>query len=165
MRVREDEFESFVRGHRGELLRAATILAAGDAHLAEDLVQAALVRLYLGWERVRTMNVDAYVRRVLVNACIDHKRRAFVRRERAVIELPETVGVGDTGGVDSALLAALAELPPRMRAAVVLRYVDGLSVEEAAGMLGCRQGTVKSQAARGLDKLRRQLAGSAYDLV
>ncbi|MGW6376160.1 RNA polymerase sigma factor [Rhodococcus sp. NPDC055112] len=161
---RDTEFEGFVRQRRAALLRSAALLTNGDAHLAEDLVQVTLVRLYLKWSRVRKTNVDAYARRVLVNNLIDHHRRPAVRRERCVDDVPDIAFTSHghpldvvDGCIDHQLLSALATLPPRMRAAVVLRYVEGLSVEETADALDCSAGTVKSQASRGLEKLRRQL--------
>jgi RNA polymerase sigma-70 factor (sigma-E family) len=147
------EFEEFVRRSRGELLATATTLTAGDRHLAEDLTQTALVRLYLAWGRARDTRVEAYARRVLVNCFLDHRRRPWVSRERSVDVLPDTAGL-DVADLDGELVAALRELPPRMRAAVVLRHVEDRSVEEVADALGCSIGTVKSQTARGLNKLR-----------
>lgn len=152
----EAEFEAFVRERRGELVSTATLLAGGDAHLAEDLVQAALVRLYLAWGRARSGNPRGYARRILVNATIDHVRRPWVRRERTTDALPDSAAVAP-GEADEAMLLALRALPPRMRAAVVLRHVEDLSVEDTADALGCSIGTVKSQTARGLDKLRQIL--------
>ncbi|HEX2893279.1 MAG TPA: SigE family RNA polymerase sigma factor [Marmoricola sp.] len=154
----EHEFEEFVRRRRRALLTTATALTAGDAFLAEDLVQGTLVRVYLAWKRARSGNVDAYARRVLVNAFIDHRRRPFVRREHVVASPPDRAAAAGADLDDSHLLAALAELPPRMRAAVVLRHVDDLSVEDTAAALGCSTGTVKSQTARALAKLRDSLA-------
>ena len=134
-------------------------LTAGDHHLAEDLVQVVLVRLYLAWGRVaRRGGVDAYARRSLVNALIDHRRRPSVSRETATDELPDHPGRDAEEGLDADLLDALRALPERMRAAVVLRHVIGLSIEETADALECSTGTVKSQTARGLDKLREALA-------
>jgi RNA polymerase sigma-70 factor (sigma-E family) len=153
----DDEFEAFVRRRRGHLVGTATVLTAGDAFLAEDLVQGTLVRLYLAWGRARSTNVDAYARRVLVNAFIDHRRRPFVRREHAVESLPEAPQDPAAELDDGRLLRALAALPPRMRAAVVLRHVEDLSVEDAAAALGCSTGNVKSQTARGITKLREAL--------
>lgn len=153
----DEEFEQFVRRRRGHLVNTATALTAGDAFLAEDLVQGALVRLYLAWRKARPGNVEAYARRVLVNAFIDHRRRPFVRRERVSESLPD-VPVPRVSATDEPhLLAALAALPPRMRAAVVLRHVEDLSVEDAAAALGCSTGTIKSQTARGIAKLRDAL--------
>jgi RNA polymerase sigma-70 factor (sigma-E family) len=156
------EFEAWVRDRRGALVRSATVLAAGDAHLAEDLVQGCLVRLYAAWPRARRTNIDAYVRRMLVNAAVDEHRRPFTRRERAVDPVPDRPmpEAAGPGLHDEALVRALGELPVGMRAAVVLRYVDGLSVDEACAALGCSSGNVKSQAARGLARLREILGGS-----
>ena len=153
----DDEFETFVRRRRGHLVGTATALTAGDAFLAEDLVQGTLVRLYLAWGRARSGNVDAYARRVLVNAFIDHRRRPFVRRERAVETIPDSAATVASPQADTQLLTALAGLPPRQRAAVVLRHVEDLSVEDVATALGCSTGTVKSQTARGIAKLRDAL--------
>jgi RNA polymerase sigma-70 factor (sigma-E family) len=159
---RQDEFEAYVRRSRGSLLRSATLLTAGDTHLAEDLVQTTLVRLYLGWPRARRTNLDAYARRALLNALIDEKRRPFARRERAVEQVPETIEQARTD-VHNPLLTALATLPPGMRAVVVLRHIEGLSVEETAATIGSSPGNVKSQTARGLDKLRAALASAITD--
>lgn len=155
---RDAEFEEFVRSNRSRLLGTATVLTAGDHHLAEDLVQGTLVRMYLAWGRAtKRGGAAAYARRVLVNSFIDHRRRPSVSRETATAELPDRAGAPAEEPVDAALLAALSALPPRMRAAVVLRHVLDLSVEDAAEVLGCSEGTVKSQTARGLAKLREVL--------
>lgn len=155
----EGEYETFVRDHRGDLLATATLLA-GDSYLAEDLVQTALVRLYLAWGRARRTNVGGYARKILLNCFIDHRRRPWVRREQSSDVLPDRAGapaVADED-IDHELLAALHALPPRMRAAVVLRHVEDRAVDEVADLLNCSTGTVKSQTARGLDKLRTALA-------
>jgi RNA polymerase sigma factor (sigma-70 family) len=149
----DDEFEVFVRGNRAWLVRFATTLTAGDAHLAEDLVQVALVHVYLA-KPSRTRDLHSYVRRAVVNGLIDHERRPFRRRERSAPELPERAAVPSTDSVDPELIAALAALPVRMRAAIVLRHVEALSVEETARALRCSTGNVKSQTSRGLNKLR-----------
>src|SRR6202012_869513 len=109
-----------------------------------------LTRLYVAWSRVRPETVDAYARRCLLNALIDHRRLAATRREDPRTELPETPGTDPPRlGLQSAVFQALAELPTRMRAAVVMRHLLGLTVEETADALDCRVGTVKSQTARG----------------
>ena len=141
------------------MVATATALAGGDRHLAEDLTQSALVRLYLAWGRARGEHTSAYARRVLVNCFLDHRRRAWVSRERTVEAVPDVAGV--ELGHDLELLTALRLLPPRMRAAVVLRHVEDRSVEDVADALGCSVGTVKSQTARGLAKLRAHLKESA----
>lgn len=158
-RTRDREFEQFVREHRASLLRTATTLV-GDAHLAEDLVQTALVRVYKHWPRVRPTEAVAYARRAVVNGLIDHKRRSATRREIVADDVPDSeqpwpVAVTlAPGRVQDALL----RLPVGMRTAVVLRHVDGLSLEETAKALSCSVGSAKSQSSRGLAKLRGYLA-------
>jgi RNA polymerase sigma-70 factor (sigma-E family) len=155
---RDEQFRAYVVASRGKLLRTATFLASGDRFAAEDLVQTALMGLYVAWPRVRAETVDAYARKAMLNALIDHKRRPFVRHERTwsrVPDLPfEEVPTTDP---DAAVFAALGALPPRMRAAVVLRHLSQLSITETADALGCSEGTVKSQTARGLAQLRASL--------
>jgi RNA polymerase sigma factor (sigma-70 family) len=121
-------------------------------------VQTALMRVYVAWPRVRPETVDAYARKALLNALIDNRRRPFARFERSHAQLPE-VPVTDPDPTDPevAVFAALAALPPRMRAAVVLRHLCQLSVTETADTLNCSEGTVKSQTARGLAQLRAAL--------
>ena len=168
--TRDAEFSVFVRAHRAELLRSACLLTAGDTHRAEDLVQTALARLYVAWPRVRrTGTAVAYVRRIIINAHIDETRRPFWRREEPVPDLPDlpdlTSSDAWSDGADSAdggaVRFALAALPPKMRATIVLRHWLDLSVEESADLLGCSQGTVKSQSAKALARLRVLLVDPA----
>jgi RNA polymerase sigma-70 factor (sigma-E family) len=156
---REAEFAEFVRTHRPALLGYAMLLS-GDSHLAEDLVQIALIRVYRKWDRVRSGTPAAYARRAVATTVIDHSRRPFVGREVGMALLPETAVTDPETALDPELVVALQQLPPRMRAVVVLRYVEDLAVEQVASILGCRAGTVKSQAARGLARLNSILAGS-----
>jgi RNA polymerase sigma-70 factor (sigma-E family) len=152
---RDQEFLTFVEERRSSLLRTATALTGGDPHRAEDLVQKCLVRLYVAWPRVRSVDLDSYVRRSLVNALIDERRGAYERNERAWAQPPDLVGPEfESDALSSNILLALGQLSPRMRAAVVLRHVEGLSTKEAAHALRCTAGTVKSQTARGLERLR-----------
>lgn len=146
-----------MRAQRGRLVATGQLLTAGDAHLAEDLVQTALVRVYLAWDRAAGGNPAAYARRALVTCFLDHRRRPFVRRERTAAAPPDVPAPPGPAAIDAELVAALQNLPPGMRAAVVLRHVHDLSVEETAETLGCSTGNVKSQTARGLDKLRALL--------
>jgi RNA polymerase sigma-70 factor (sigma-E family) len=157
---RDEEFRAFVLANRGQLVRTATFLASGDRFAAEDLVQTALMRVYVAWPRVRPETVEAYARKALTNALIDSRRRAFARHERAHAEVPDVIAVDPPPADDTetAVFAALAELPPRMRAAIVLRHLTELSVAETADALNCSEGTVKSQTARGLAQLRAALA-------
>jgi RNA polymerase sigma-70 factor (sigma-E family) len=157
--MRDEQFGSFVLARRAELVRTATMLAAGDRHLAEDLVQSTLTRLYLAWSSFQKAgNPHAYVHRALVNALFDEHRRPWRQRERPFSNLPERPVHGTEGSSRAdEVRHALRELPPRMRAALVFRYFHDLSVAETAQALGCRQGTVKSQTARALDRLRTVL--------
>ncbi|HKE68806.1 MAG TPA: SigE family RNA polymerase sigma factor [Nocardioidaceae bacterium] len=160
---RDDQFRLYVTQRRGGLLRVATLLSAGNAHRAEDLVQNVLLRMYVSWPRIRSDTRDAYARKMLVNADLDERRRRHARVEVAYAEVPDDVMVEDAEPTDTeaAVFRALAELPPRMRAAVVLRHVADVSVAETADALGCSEGTVKSQTARGLAQLRTALNGNA----
>lgn len=152
---RDDEFREYVLRRRPELLRTATLLAAGDPHLGEDLVQIALTKLYVAWPRVRGETRDAYLHRTLVHALIDDRRRRDRRPESPTDNLPERALPEVADEVPGQPVRdALAALPARMRAAVVLRHWMDLDVDAAAAALGCSAGTVKSQASRGLAKLR-----------
>ncbi|MDX6230447.1 MAG: hypothetical protein QOI76_3837 [Frankiales bacterium] len=157
--AREDEFRAYVVARRPQLVRTATLLTAGDAHLAEDLVQTTLTRLFLAWPRIRRADgPDAYARRTLVNALIDERRRPFWRRETTHADVPDTGSTDHAHTAHDGLELALAGLPPGMRAAVVFRHVYELSVAETAHALNCSEGNVKSQTARGLERLRAALS-------
>lgn len=157
--VRDEEFHSYVLAHRADLLRTATLLTAGDRHLAEDVVQSTLTKLYLSWPLFQmAAKPEGYARRALVNALMDEHRRPWRRRERSSPDLPEgSSPSGSSAGRVDALHEALRDLPPRMRAAVVYRYFHDMSVADTANALNCSQGTVKSQTARALDQLREVL--------
>jgi RNA polymerase sigma-70 factor (sigma-E family) len=162
--TRDHEFSDFVGANRVSLLRTACMLTAGDRFLAEDVVQTALARVYVAWPRIRkSSSTEAYTRRAIVSAFLDETRRPWWRRERVTGELPDAAVAGDAfGEIDGlpdggAMRRALADLPPRMRAVVVLRHELDLSVEETASLLGCAKGTVKSMNAKALDRLRTVL--------
>lgn len=157
-KARDVEFGQFVAARRTRLYRTAYLLC-GDPHLAEDLVQTALAKLYAAWPRVaRADNVDAYARRTVVNAHVDETRRGW-RRERAMGDaLPEPPHEDRATPEDAdALWAALRALAPGQRRVVVLRHYWGLSVEETAADLGISPGTVKSQTSDALAALRLAL--------
>jgi RNA polymerase sigma-70 factor (sigma-E family) len=163
-KIRDREFSEFVGVNRVSLLRTACMLTAGDRHLAEDVVQTALSRVYVAWPRIRS-NAEAYARRAVVSAFLDETRRPW-RREKTTDEVPDTVSTGDAfGDVDGQVdggpvRRALAGLPPRMRAVVVLRHELDLGIEETASLLGCAKGTVKSMNAKALERLRAVLAAT-----
>ncbi|HEX7302180.1 MAG TPA: SigE family RNA polymerase sigma factor [Lentzea sp.] len=148
---RDREFGEYVDA-RALLMRRTAFLLCGDWHRAEDIVQTALIKLYVAWSRVRKDSLDAYARKVLVRTAIDETRRGFFQRERTVDAVPEHA-VADTSA-DLDLREALDALPPGQRAVVVLRYWEDLSITETARVLGRTEGTVKSQAAKGLAALR-----------
>jgi RNA polymerase sigma-70 factor (sigma-E family) len=161
---RDREFTEFVTARRPALVRVAALLVSGDVARAEDVVQTALIRLYTAWSRVRPETADAYARRCVVNAAIDERRSLFRRREQTWGQVPD-VGVEDARSDEATVLTLLATLPASMRAAVVLRYVEGLSVAETADAMGCSEGNVKSQSARGLDRLRAAFPVQAHDFA
>ncbi|WP_181771542.1 SigE family RNA polymerase sigma factor [Amycolatopsis pittospori] len=144
---------------RMEVLRRTGYLLCHDWHLADDLVSITIAKLYRHWKRASGVDhLDAYVRRILVRTWLDERGRPW-RREEPADDLPEPAVELTSRVLDRAQLFDLLEaLPPRRRAAVVLRIYCDLSVEETAGILGCSAGTVKSQTARGLDTLRARLA-------
>lgn len=162
---RDREFTEFVVRQRASLVRVATFLLGGDHAQAEDVVQTALTRVYLRWPRLRSDSVAAYARRCVVNAAIDDRRSLFRRRERVSAQLPEVAAVDAQYRDGAPLMALLARLPERMRAAIVLRCVEGLSTAEAAAAMGCSEGNVKSQTARGLERLREMYPKHAHDFV
>jgi len=148
-----------VRGQWPSLVRYGTLLC-GDAVEAEELVQTALVRVALRWPFVRDKDdPSGYVKRAIVHANITRWRRVR-SREISTEQLPErAVADGSDALVEHDLLRrALAQLPPRQRAVLVLRYLDDMTEQETAAVLGCSVGTVKSQAHKGLAKLREAYA-------
>lgn len=154
-RADEDDYREYVAA-RMERLRRTAYLLCHDWHRADDVVAVTLGRLYRHWGRARRMErLDAYVGRMLLNAWHDEGRRAA--RETAT----EDVAAADRGGRPGpdvverlSQLELLRQLPPRRRAAVVLRFYYDLSVQETADALGCSEGTVKSLTSRGLESLR-----------
>jgi RNA polymerase sigma-70 factor (sigma-E family) len=158
---RDDQaaFTTFVRERGLGLLRFATALT-GDPHLAEDLLQGALERVYGKWARIsRRGDPEWYVRRSLVNAARDGWRKR--QRQPEVFELGQGAGVYlpfDEIVTRDAVRGALAALPPRQRVVIVLRYWEGLTESETAQLMGTSVGTVKSQGHRAMKALREQLS-------
>ncbi len=162
-----DEFTHFVHGRSPALLRTAYLLTSGDAHAAEDLLQAALLQTLRSWRSIRDRGaVERFVRQVMVN-----ERRSWFRRKASSEVVSDvqawpgghppdvaTVSALQQVDDDDVLGRALASLPQRQRAAVVLRYFDDLPEAEVAIIMGCSVGTVKSQTSKALAKLRLALA-------
>ena len=158
MSDRDAAFAEYFAARSGAM-RGTAFLLCGDWHRAEDLVQTAFTKLYTHWNRVaRHESLDPYVRQVLIRTFIDDGRRGWWRRERPRETPVEQVAVQTSADDRLMLLQALAGVPPRQRAVLVLRYWEDMSVEETAAVLSCSAGTVKSQAARGLDTLRSLIA-------
>ncbi len=156
----EDDFTDFVSASSARLLRTA-YLVTGDAQQAQDLLQTALERTYRRWGRVRRKELpEAYVRRMIVNAATDAWRSGRGRQniafdEAAIPPIPDAAVDGVIAR--QALLASVRELPAGQRAVLVLRYFDDLTEAETARVLGCSVGTVKSQHARAIARLRQLL--------
>jgi len=155
----EAEFKAYAAARMRDLRRTAFLLS-GDWHHADDVVQTVFTKLYVNWDKVqRHDRLDGYVRTMLVRATFDRRRRMSWRRELSSAGPPETPTVTASSVEDRLVLFdALAKMPPRQRAVVVLRFWQDLDVTETAHLLGCTEGTVKSQTARGLAKLRELLA-------
>ncbi len=145
------------------LLLTAVLLSGGDWAAGEDLLQGAFERTLRHWPRIAVGAPEAYVRRALVNAATSRWRRmkARLREVPLVVDGSWTLDPADPAAdqadlltVRDGLVRALAALPPRQRAVVVLRYIDDLPEADVAAALGCSVGTVRSQAHRGLERLR-----------
>jgi RNA polymerase sigma-70 factor (sigma-E family) len=163
---RRDEaaYVEFVAASQQRLRRTAYLMT-GDWQAAADAAQEALVRVYVAWPRLeRAGGLPTYARRALVSSIVDASRRRSTR-ERYEERVPGEADRSDHADqlVDRVLLMeALAGLPARQRACVVLRYFDDLSVADTASALGCSEGTVKSQTSKGLDHLRIILAAHGH---
>jgi RNA polymerase sigma-70 factor (sigma-E family) len=159
MTIRSQEeisgFAALVEERSPALLRTAYVVV-GDRQLAQDLLQEALVKAYVAWPRLRdTTKAEAYVRRTIVTTAISWRRRRSFH-ERPVQDLPDANNPDETDrlATQDALWEQVRALPPRQRAALVLRYYEDLTETETAEVMGCSVGTVKSQVAAALGKLR-----------
>lgn len=158
----DDEFRDFVVAWTPALFRTAFMLT-GDRGHAEDLVQTAWMKTSRHWTRIAATEARyAYVRQVLVNT-----QTSWLRRRRVVENFVDVIPESDAQldnweATEGRTLPALAQLPPRMRAVLVLRFYEDLSEAETARLLGCSVGTVKSQTSRGLDRLRTYFSGERH---
>ncbi len=157
---RETAYVEFVLARQTHLRRVAYSLC-GDWHRADDILQLALTKLYVAWPRIRRDGrEEAYARQIIVRTSIDEHRRAH-NRERPGLDALDPVAREPTSPEDrTELVAALQTLPEMQRKVVVLRYWLGSSVTETATDLGISEGTVKSHASRGLERLRGQVTRS-----
>jgi RNA polymerase sigma-70 factor (sigma-E family) len=158
------DLDVFVRVHGRSLLRCAYLMV-GDTRAAEDIVQTALAKVLVRWDRVVAGGAPLpYVRAAVVRTALSARRRRW-NGERPTAELPERGTDDRTDGLDARqrLRDALAKAPPRQRACVVLRHYEDLDEATTAAILGCSVGTVKSQTAKGLANLRRAMAAPPDD--
>ena len=158
-RPSDGEFTEFAHASWASLYRTAYLML-GDAAEAEDLVQTALAKTYAAWPKVRDVKAaPGFARTVLVNTASSWFRRRSWRNERPTEALPDVVEERDPSD-RPAVMSALAALPPRQRAVIVLRYYEDLSVAQAASALDISEGTVKSQTSDALARLRTLLGDS-----
>ena len=167
MTDREAAFTEYVQDRADALLRTAVFLCAGDRHTAEELMQEALARAYVSWDKLRVPEArDAYVRRIMVR----HLPRVKASRRDGPPELVDAISQRSdadpdpydqvAGRID--LWPYLIALPPRQRAVVVLRYYEDLSESDIAAAVGCSPGAVKSHASRALKSLRLRLTSASH---
>lgn len=158
----EDDFVQFAEAAAPRLRRTAFLLC-GDWHTAEDLAQTTLAKVFASWRRINRRDAaHAYAMRTLLNTYLAENRR---RRPTEYLtgQVPEWPVEQPSPELRLAVLEALATLPPKARAVVVLRYWADQSVDQVAALLGCSTGNVKSQSARALDKLRLLLDSVVAD--
>lgn len=159
------EFTAFVEARTPALMRVAYTMT-GDHRQAEDLVQGALAKAFVHWGRIRG-DAEPYVRRIIYNDQMSVWRRLGRRREVSLDSAPDRASA-ERHDQDTTLRLllrqALQGLPPRQRAVLVLRYLEDMSVDETAAALGCRPGTVASQASRALSRLR-ELAPDLHEFT
>ena len=154
---RDEDFTGYVQARLAWLRRVAYLLCQ-DWQNADDLVQTAITSLYVHWRRARAMeNIDGYARTILVRAFLTERRGGWARRVTLAGKVPDAPCAEPDLGDALDVRAALAGLPPRQRATLVLRFYCDLNVDQAAKVLGCSAGTVKSQTAKALASLRRAL--------
>jgi RNA polymerase sigma-70 factor (sigma-E family) len=151
-RRNDDEFAEFVVARAPQLRRVAFLIVR-DWQLAEDVVQTALVKVYVAWPRVREGSLDAYSRRAVVNTSISVVRKP--RREVLTDVPPDTASRAEDVTEHQDLLDALRQLSPTQAAVIALRYLDDLSVADVAVLLEISEGTVKSHSSRAIDHLRK----------
>ncbi|WP_109505999.1 SigE family RNA polymerase sigma factor [Nocardioides speluncae] len=160
----EADFSEFVHASWPSLYRTAYLML-GEHALAEDLVQTSLAKTYASWRHIRELAAaPAYARKVMFNTAASWFRQRGWRNELPTLSLPER-GYDVEHADRPTIIGTLRQLPPRQRAVVVLRYYEDLSVADAAAALGCTEGTVKSQTADALAKLRTLLGDAVAPII
>jgi len=164
MRLGRDEgYAEFASARARHLHRSACLLTGGDTHLAEDLVQETLGRIYVRWGRItRADNPAGYAQTVLTRTFLAHQRRHSSRRERATDALPDLPGpsTGDDTDLRLTLVEALGQLSAKDRAVLVLRYWEDRSIEETAAAMNTSSAAVRTRCVRALGRLRALLGGA-----
>lgn len=161
--AQDREFSDYAAGALSKL-RDTAYLMCHDWHLADDLAQQALTKLYLAWPRVsRADNIDAYARKVLVRGLLDHRRRRS-SGETPTLHLPDRAEAS-TPDLRLALIDALSNLKPLDRAIVVLRYWEDYTVEQVASLLEIGDAAVRMRSMRAMAKLRAVLADESSDFL
>ncbi|MDH6138843.1 MULTISPECIES: SigE family RNA polymerase sigma factor [Kitasatospora] len=162
---RQPDFREFAAARGPQLVRTAFLLTGGDAHLAEDLAQEALARMFARWRRLRRLdNPAAYAQTVLVNVFLTHRRRRS-SSEQVTAGFSEAAAPEGAPELRLTLLAALRELPPQDRAVLVLRYWEDRSAEETAELLRLSASGVRTRCSRALARLRAVLGDELTQLA
>ena len=158
---RDADYSEYVEFRLPALRRLALVLCQ-DRHRADDLVQQAIIRVYVHWAKASAAgNTDAYVNAILVREFLHERRSGWTRRVSVTDQVPEApILTADRDGLMD-LQAAVAALPRGQRATLVLRYYCDLNIDQTAAALGCSTGTVKSQTAKALTALRSRLNANA----
>jgi RNA polymerase sigma-70 factor (sigma-E family) len=157
-------FTEFMSARSATLFRTA-YLVVGDHQLAQDLLQESLIKTYVAWPRLRDVSsAEAYTRKTIVTTAISwRRRRSFHERPSDVLPDTAVPDPGEAVTTHASMVAQLRTLPPRQRAAIVLRYYEDLTEVQTADVLGCAVGTVKSQVSDGLRTLRTRMGDRIAD--
>ncbi|AGZ45802.1 SigE family RNA polymerase sigma factor [Actinoplanes friuliensis] len=160
------EYTAYVHG-RATALRRTAYLLCGDEHQADDLVQETITKLYARWPKIsrQAENLDSYVHTILVRIFLDEKRRGWWKVRLGIPpDRPAPVVPAHDVEERAVLRTALSQVPPRQQAVLVLRFLCDQPIADVARVLGCSEGTVKSQTAHGLTALRRILGDRIHTL-
>jgi len=155
-------FTEFMSMRSASLFRTAYLLV-GDHQLAQDLLQESLIKTYVAWPRLRDVSkAEAYTRKTVVTTAISwRRRRSFHERPTDLLPESATPDPGESVTTHASVVAELRTLPPRQRAAIVLRYYEDLTEAQTADLMGCSVGTVKSQVSTGLARLRDRMGADS----